>query len=154
MLIVRTIRFKGTVHQKQKILSLFVHPQVICFEDFWGTNNIGPHWLSKNIEPFFKNILFCVPQKEKSHRVWNKTRGWGNDYRIFILGEWHYAVIEANTKNTPYTCFWEILIAFKHKISFFFLHHIFPVIKKFCTHTANFKAEVFLKSFLRHLTKQ
>lgn len=144
---VRTIHFKG-VHPKQKILLSFIYTQAVCFEELWGVNNIWPHWHWKNTEPFVKISYFAFHRRKKVIQFGKKHEG-----ELMILGKWH-GVIEANAKTHHIHASEKFLLLLSTQFHFSSDFYIFPVIKKCSTHTANFKDEVFLKSFLRNLMEQ
>jgi len=103
------LNLKGQFTPKKKILSLFIHPAVVCFEDLWGTNNTEPLRLSKKTKQSSKSY-FRFHRRKKVIQFGTKHEG--EVISEFSFGEWHYAVDISKHKSTPQTCFWEIL-AFK-----------------------------------------
>jgi len=100
--------FKGIVHPKMKILSLFTHPQVVpnlytflssnehkgrYFEDYGKLNSsgapltsivffsyYGSQWCPKAawLQTFFQISSFVFSRTKKLIQVWNNLRVWNN----------------------------------------------------------------------------
>ncbi len=125
--------FKGIVHPKMKIMSLFTHPQVVsnlyeCIfsaeqqrkifwrmwetEQFWGTIDFHSIFflLWKSMVPqnslvtnFLQNIVLCVQQNKEFIQVWNYL--WRvNDDRISFWVNYPFNVWKKKSLNIHKTC--------------------------------------------------